>query len=241
MMSSAKGFQASKGLIIAGTTPCCGKTTFTTGLALSLAEVGVKVLAVKPLSFSADPDDVTDQQFMDRITGQMSGMTSITVPSPLAVTSKHWGKILEMCRQAPYPVLFELPGTEASPLQLAGDSLKDIVDLHRELGYPVLLVNARDRHCIARVRPALTYLESAGVPVVGWVGVGVSEQGAKGWDEQVYWLSHAYDVPFLGTLSFSPSISVERVQQGNLGNLTGAGIDLLPIHQALGVVLMGSK
>jgi len=44
-------------------------------------------------------------------------------------------------------------------------------------------------------------------------------------------------VPYLGCVKFSPSISVVRVNQGNLIRLVNEGVSLAPISQATGLTL----
>lgn len=53
------------------------------------------------------------------------------------------------------------------------------------------------------------------------------------WDEDVLYITHRFSLPYLGELSYSPSINVELGYQGNLIHQAETGIDLLPVQMAL--------
>ena len=57
------------------------------------------------------------------------------------------------------------------------------------------------------------------------------------WEQDVLFLRGHTDIPYLGEIAYSPSISVEALQQGNLCRITELGVDLLPIQQALNLLV----
>ena len=110
----------------------------------------------------------------------------------------------------------------------------DVVALSKILGLPILLVTPYSDALISQIAPAITYLQAHHADVVGWTGV-QTEPGIlpSHWEAEGLYLAQQYHLHCLGTLPYSPSISVEGMQQGNLIRMTENNIDLLPIQQAI--------
>ncbi len=235
------GVLLTDGLIVASTHPGSGKTVMTAGLAGAIAEAGLRVQAIKPLEFTRGTRKrQPDQEFMNRLLKPMQLTEIITAPTACEVTPVEWSRILHICRSLAYPVLIEMPGAVATPLSVCGGQVRDVTDLALDLNVPVLLVTPKSGHLIENITPVLAYLQSREVEITGWVAVetrALEKSLFPRWDEEVFYITHRFSVPYLGELAYSPSINVELAYQGNLVHQAETGIDLLPVQMALRPVL----
>jgi len=229
------------GLLIAGATPRCGKTIVAAGIMGVLLDLGFKTQAVKPLifsekTFSERADQINpDQAYLDMIENgrAMQRVETVLASSPYEVNTLLWNRMMENCKKSVYPLVIESPGTVAQPLRMDGNVFIDAVDWSLLLELPILLTVRKSPQVIADLAPALAYLYEGEADVIGWVAVETRPEPYAHWDEDRFLISREYDTPFLGEITWSPSISVEMRQQGNLLKLTEAGVDLLPIQQAM--------
>ncbi len=229
--------QPIEGLVIAGTRPRCGKTVLTAGIAGTMRSVGLQVQTVKPLTFSEIEKPNLDQAFLDLINRPLQAVTPICAPSPHELSTLDWNRVIDICRKMAYPTLIESPGTVAAPLKFQDQEVVDVGDFARVLGVKILLVTPKSPHLYSELVPALVYLLEQGANVIGWAGIETQPVHTPHWDVETLYISNRYRVPFLGELPYSPSISVEAMQQGNLIRLTEAGVDLLPIQSAMNMLI----
>lgn len=227
------------GLVVAGVGPRCGKTVACAGLAGAMSALGFRVQAIKPFAF--EPPVALrpghDAQFFEKVLPPLQAVELFSAESAFAVGPLQWNRLLETCRGMAYPYILEYPGTVASPLRFAEDEAQDAVDLAQALGLPLLLVVARQPDIIGAMLPALNYLWHKDATTVGWLAVETSPAHLPHWEEEVLYLSRQHPIPCLGEIAYSPSISVEALQQGNIIRTTESGVDLLPLQQALGVTV----
>ncbi|WP_373532015.1 dethiobiotin synthase [Vampirovibrio sp.] len=228
-----------RGLLVTGTHAQCGKTVVCAGLAGVLNDLGFTAQAIKPFSFQPE---VTirggyEQAFLDRLNPPRQALDLFSKPSPLKMSKQDWQQLQEICRKRIYPYLLESPGSVASPIRFVENELSDSVDLAKALEIPMLLVTQKKPDLIGTLAPMLAYLWSKDATVVGWLAVESQPTHAPDWDEEVFFLRGHSDIPYLGEIAYSPSISVEALQQGNLLRNTELGVDLLPIQQALNLLV----
>lgn len=227
-----------EGLMIVSTTPRCGKTVITAGIASALLQEGLQVQAIKPLDFR--PPMVIrqslDQPFLNKATRTLQQIDPIEVESPYDLSNMNWARVVETARKMVFPALIEPPGTIGAALRHEGGSVIDAIELAKLLGIPVLIVTPKSPTLLEQAAPAFAYLQQrqGDIPLgIGWVGVESKPTQAPYWDNEAFYLSGQYRLPCLGTLPYSPHISVESMQIGDLTELTAMAIDLLPLQQAL--------
>lgn len=231
-----------KGVLIAGTGARCGKTVAAAGLAGVLNELGFRIQAVKPLSFipKVSVRGEHDNLFFQKILPPLENVETIAAESPATLTPIDGQRLVEGCGKRVYPYLLETPGGLASPLKLGPGQLLTAVDLAKALNLPLLLVTPRQPDLLGALLPAFAYLEAQQADCIGWLSVETAPVQVPDWEEQVFYLSQARPVPYLGEIAYSPSISVEALQQGNLLRTTEQGLDLFPLQQALDLMIAPS-
>lgn len=226
------------GVLIAGASRQCGKTVVTTGIAAALGQSGVRVQAYTPLVF-AKPTSLTarhEQLFINTVTGQYMASESLLADSAETVTVPEWNRLMETCGTFPYPVLLDCPGQIATPWAFIKNQLQDVANVAKSLDMPVLLVAKGDQTFLESTRLALTFLMAQGARPIGFIRVATQpEDRPEAWSALM--VSQQFQLPFLGDLPYSPSVSVLAGQQGNLIRLTEESIDLLPLQYAMGVHL----
>lgn len=228
-----------RGLLVTGTHARCGKTVVSAGLAGVLSDLGFSAQAIKPFSFQPE---VTircgyEQAFFDRLNSPIQHLDLFSKPSPLKVTTMDWRQLQETCRKRVYPYILESPGSVASPIRFMDHDMADSVDLAKALEIPMLLVTQKKPDLIGTLAPVFAYLWSKDARVIGWLAVETQPTQTPDWDEEVFFLRGHSDIPYLGEIAYSPSISVEALQQGNLFRSVELGVDLLPIQQALNLLV----
>ena len=228
-----------RGLIVTGTHAKCGKTIACAGLAAVLHDLGFNAQALKPLAFQPKITlrRAYEQAFFDRVIPSMQVMDVLTAESPRGVSPIEYQRLIEICRKRVYPYLLETPGNIATPIRFSSQEVLDAVDLAEMLGLPILVVTSKRKDLIGALAPGLAYLSRRDANVVGWMAVETEPTETPDWDYETLYLRTQYEFPFLGEILYSPSISVETLQQGNLQRLTEIGVDLLPIQQALDLLL----
>ena len=228
------------GLLVVGTHRGCGKTVATAGLTAAMQDNGLTFQAIKPLEFAPSNSVIQtrDQDYMNRVTKVPQIPDNMVLANAHRMTNMDWNRLLHIMRTMTFPCLIEAPGTAASPLYYRNDELKDATALAHELNIKMLLVTHCSPYMIDNISPMITYLRSRQADLIGWMAVQTRDQTYA--DEYQYWqqdvdsISREYQLPYLGVIGYSPSISVEQGHQGNLIAQVQQGVDLFPIQLAAG-------
>lgn len=232
------------GLSIVGCDFACGKTAFLTGLACSLQEEGMASRAIKPICTGDKRSAEAELTFISTITH-----TPLNYPVQYMVASGslkqfEFAEAVRVALASGDMTLVELPGSAALPLSLAGcpgSAWKDTCDFACEIGYPTVVVARYDHSTVEKLILNATYLQSRGLKVIGLVAVKTRPEAlpaeiilpeAMGIASQ-----EKLAVPYLGSVEYSPSVSVEHVNQGNVIKTTSQAIDLLPVITALNLTV----
>ncbi len=228
-----------RGLLVTGAHPKSGKTVACAGLAGVFDELGFPTQAIKPLSFQPmlSIRKGFEQTFFDRVIPPRQAIEVFSAESPLALKPLEWQHLIEICRKRIYPYILETPGNVASPIRYVQNEMYDSVDLSKALEIPMLVVTAKQPDLIACLAPVFAYLWHRDASAIGWLAVETAPTTAPDWDSEILYLRSHYNIPYLGEIAYSPSISVEALQQGNLLRHTELGVDLLPIQQALNLLI----
>lgn len=246
---AGRSLHAPRGLIVTGAQARCGKTVVCAGLAGVMRELGFLVQAIKPMVF-LPPTDIRrgyEQAYFDRVTGfpNEPGRQKVEVfsaHSPHTVEPAQWRHLVSLCHKRGAPYVLETPGNLATPICAGYSETLDVKDLADALALPVLLVVQKQADILSVLPPVLAYAAHRSIPLIGWVAVETepaktSTFSFDTWQEDLLYLSRCSNIPYLGEIPFSPSISVETLHQGNLFRLTEMGLDLFPIQQALDVAI----
>jgi dethiobiotin synthetase len=155
-----------------------GKTTTTCAIARSLVAAGRSVLAIKAIEPWCDGGfvDVEDGVRLARATGQTEPKAALVrvrgqMPLPLAVEAfgnVDWGALIQRLRTYARTVevtLVEGVANLLTPLTFE----KNLLDLARELGAPVLLVSGDHSHETQHSLAARLACEKYRVPLIGQV------------------------------------------------------------------------
>lgn len=234
----------SNGLTIIGTEAGCGKTVFMTGLAAMLRQQGVALGAVKPISFASKDRAESEISFICSISGTPRNYATTVISSAKNLSEAQWEHSLSIGRDSSQFMFVETPGGCASPMSFEQNSVgtlahswKDTRDFARELGYSCVIVAHHNQDAIEKLVLAYSYLHD--LPITGMVTVETQADEGKVLEskltrtEVALLLASRTNVPYLGCLKFSPSISVPRVNQGNLIKVISEGVDLLLILKSL--------
>lgn len=163
--------------------------------------------------------------------------------------------MVETCGSAVTPICFETgididSRDTAQSKQRSGQSSgqksvssgfhwRDSRDLALELGFPVIIVARHNQEAIEKLILTHNYLTTGGVNVSGLVtvectpGEGAVLEARLTRSDLELLLATRIAAPYLGALKYSPSISVTRVNQGNLVKVLENGVDLLAFRRAL--------
>ncbi|HEY9870899.1 MAG TPA: dethiobiotin synthase [Candidatus Obscuribacterales bacterium] len=235
--------RSAPGLVVVGTEPGCGKTVVATGLAAVLQEEGFAARAIKPILIGQSQECQAELSFMSSITRTVLDYPTHLMRAPGLLSSFGWAEALRVCRSGTQCTIVELPGSAATPLTSADGNWKDNADLVKELDWPCLVVTCAGPDAMEKLLLNTVYLQSRGATVVALVTVetgsdfspprqgGRVELAPAGVPEIA--LQERTGVPYIGNLRYSASISVPRVNQGNLIKTTSACLDLLPVIKAL--------
>lgn len=226
-------------ILVLGTDAQCGKTVFTAGLAAVFTQSGFRMQAFKPLSLLAYTMGTDDQAFLNHVTQQYMQANTLFFPSAWEVSLPQWNKLLTQCQQFPYPCLIEGPGQIATPWRKQDHDLKDGLDAATALEAGILLIGKAEPLFLEKMRLAIAFAQTRATQILGFSYI--YTQAPQDNDLQIpqdaWYLSQQTGVPFLGTIPYSPSISVERLNPGNLITLIQNNIDLLPLQMQIGVTL----
>jgi len=234
------------GLTILGTETGCGKTAFMTGMTAILRQEGLPVRAIKPVCIGTRERSEAELSFISSITGTPRSYPAVFVPSPKSLSNAQWSQALSICLNAKDLTMVETPGSLASAMSFEQSnacglaySWKDSTDFAVELHFPVIIVAKHNEQAIERLILAWSYARAQGLAVAGMVTVETASGEGRAMEAKLtrsevnLLLNSRTSAPYLGCLKYSPSISVHRVNQGNLVKMTEAGLDLLPIYQAI--------
>jgi dethiobiotin synthetase len=234
------------GMTFLGTEVGCGKTAFMTGLTAILRQEGMPARAVKPVCIGPRERSEAELSFICSITGTPRSYPAAFVPSAKNLSNAQWSQALSICFNAKDLTMVETPASLSSAMSFEQSntcglaySWKDSTDFAVELGFPVILVAKHNAEAVERLVLAWSYARTQGLTVAGMVTVETTNGEGKAFEAKLtrsevnLLLNSRTSTPYLGCLKFSPSISVHRVNQGNLVKMTESGIDLLAIRQAL--------
>jgi dethiobiotin synthetase len=232
LLTTSRGPQ---GIMVVGTSARCGKTVACAGLAGALSQLGFRIQAMKPLGFTPKVSITSTREslFFNKVLLPIEPVETIWAESAHQLTVKHWQRVMELCQRRNYDYLLEAPGQLASPLRYVQGDAFDATDWAQALQTPLLIVTPKQPEVIAVMATAFSYLWRKNASVLGWIAVECAPSSLPYWDADVLYLTQQYQVPYLGEIAYSPSISVEACQQGNLIRTTEMGVDLLPIQQSL--------
>ena len=238
------GTLVQKGLTIIGTEAGCGKTVFMTGLSALLRQQGVDVRAVKPIVLGTKERAESEISFICSISGTPRNYPASIISSAKNLSEAQWGQSLSVGHDSSRFTFVETPGGCASPMSFEqsnvgtlAHSWKDTRDFARELGYPCIIVAHHNQEAIEKLVLAYSYMQE--LPITGMVTVETQANEGKVLEskltrtEVALLLTSRTKAPYLGCLKFSPSISVPRVNQGNLIKVISEGVDLLLILKSL--------
>jgi dethiobiotin synthetase len=238
---SGKRPQDAHGLIVTGTQARCGKTVLCAGLVGVLRELGFRAQAIKPLAF-LPPLTIRrsfEQTYFDRLSPPLQPVDTLSAESPHAIEVRDWRRLIELCRKRAHPYILETPGGLSTPIRVTGEETLDAVDLAAALELPLLLAARKEEDILAVLPPVFAYAALRQAPLIGWVAVETEPPppgaAVTAWPQDLAYLNRYCNVPYLGEIPFSASVSVEALRQGNLFRITETGVDLLPIQQALNV------
>lgn len=234
------------GMTILGTEAGCGKTAVMTGLSALLRQNGHSIRAVKPVSLGPRERCEAELSFICSITGTPRSYPATFVPSARQLSHAQWAQALSICLNSTDLTMVETPASLSSAMsfEMSEDgsmaySWKDSTDFARELNFPVIIVARHNEEAVERLILAWSYARVQGLTIAGLVtvetanGQGLALEAKLTRSEVNLLLKSRTGAPYLGCLKFSPSISVPRVNQGNLVKMTSEGIDMLAVQQAL--------
>lgn len=231
------------GILVFGTESGCGKTVVTTGLACALKEEGFPVRAVKPMVLGSKKGSEAELAFISSISHTPVSYPVQFMEHPGGLASFGWAESLRVLVSGTDTTIAELPGSAATPLTRTLGSWKDNTDFGADLRWPSLIVASAAPDTLEKLILNAAYLTSRRLPVIGLVIVETvpdsfgSVYAGLPPESLGIALQERTKVPYLGCLGHSPSISVPRVNQGNLIKTTSNGLDLLPIIKALNLRL----
>ncbi len=232
-----------QGLIIFGGESFSGKTVLMTGLCAALQDEGHTVKAIKPVCIGSRLAVEAELSFISRICLSKIDYPVSLLGGPGRLSEAEWAQTIGAARNSPRVTLLELPGSCATPLSFVEDKRqfwRDGADLSVELGWPCLLVV---RYGLKTVEQFLLNAESLilrGADLIGLVAVETTADSHQGLypDNLGLALSERVQVPFLGCIPYSQSISVLDQSQGNLKKLVANSLDLLPVMKRLELPLL---
>ena len=219
---------------ITGTGTDVGKTFVTAGIALKCVEAGIKTALVKPVQTGTDdyPADVTTISRMVDGLYPLPHDTAVPFEFKFAA-SPHLAARLEnrplstadvvaACRRAetvPGPELLLFEGAGGLYVPLNGHDT--MLDLIRELNYPVILVCPTGLGAINYAMLSVMALRNCGAKIAGIVFNGMPEQPDPIAEDNINTIARMSGVPILATI---PRLH-GRIDQPRL-SLAFAGLDV---------------
>jgi len=237
---------ANPGLTVMGTESGCGKTAIMTGLTAAFRQQGLAIRAVKPVCLGQRDRSEAELSFISSITGTPRNYPATFAASAKNLSYAQWSQALSICLNTTHLTMVETPGSLATPMSFEQSdprdptcSWKDSTDFAVELHFPVLIVAKHNEEAIEKLVLAWSYASTHSLVVAGLVtvetanGEGRALESKLSRSEVSLILNSRTSVPYLGCLKYSPSISVPRVNQGNLVKMTETGVDTLVVRKAL--------
>lgn len=234
------------GVVVMGTEAGCGKTVFMTGLSSALREEGFPTRAIKPFVIGSRRDAENELAFISSITHTPVNYPIVVIEKPTAVQEGNWQQAAMMTTSRQHLTFVEMPGSPATPIAFdqtsagtIGSSWKDSASFAGDLGLPCILIAKHNKDALEKIMLAAAFLRSRDIPLVGVGTVETAECSPANElkmtksELELAILNHAR-TQYIGAIEFSPSISVPRVNQGNLIKNTSAGVDLLLVLRNLG-------
>lgn len=216
-----------------------------TGLAATLKDEGFTARAIKPIHLGLKSSAWPELNFISTISKTALDYDVQYIETPGALPALGWSQAIKVCRSGTELVLAELPASCATPLCKLKElpaRCTDARDFANELDWPCLLVAKAGVDTLEKLVLNAAYLSSQ-CRVIGMVIVETEANPPRdSWvtsarESIEIGLAERTGLPFLGCLRYSPSISVPKINQGNLIKTTSAALDLLPIIKALNLRL----
>ena len=241
------------GVAVFGTEAGCGKTIFMTGLSAALRDEGFPTRAIKPFVLGARRDAENELAFISAITHTPVNYPIVIMDKTSAVQEGNWQQAANMTTSRQHLTFVELPGSPATPIMFEhthdgslGSSWKDAASFACDLGLPCILIAKHNKDALEKIMLAASYLQSRDARLVGVGTVETMEYGSANElkltkSELELAIMNNAKTHYLGAIEYSPSISVPRVNQGNLIKVTAAGVDLLHVLRSLGAPASLSK
>ncbi|MGD9581431.1 MAG: AAA family ATPase [Vampirovibrionia bacterium] len=223
-----------KGLIVTSPTQNAGKTVISAGLAISMLSSGLSAEAVKPLSYGTEDNDIV---YFAKITNRNVYYDCTLLDDWHMANTTHWNKLVHICKNFTYPVFLETPGCVSTPLKSDGEYY-DCTDLAKTLDWPVLLTINCAYKPYETAAQALLYLKQKDANVLGFMFTCSKNYSIEQIEEISGQLFINTGYPCLGIIPYSPSISVEELNKGNIIKLIQEYVDLHPIQTALDLLLL---
>jgi len=234
------------GVVVMGTEAGCGKTIFMTGLSAALRDEGFPTRAIKPFVLGARRDAESEIAFISSITHTPVNYPIVIIDKPSAIQDSSWQQAAMMTTSRQHLTFVEMPGSPATPLAYEitgagtiGTAWKDSANFACDLGLPCILVAKHNKDALEKISLAANFLRSRDARLVGVGTVETNEYGSQHElkltkSELELAILNCSGSHYLGAIEYSPSISVPRVNQGNLIKATSAGVDLLHVLRSLG-------
>jgi dethiobiotin synthetase len=227
------------GLIIMGTEGGCGKTALMCGLACALQAKNIPTRAIKPLILGSRKSAEPELNFIQSVTRTPIKYPLQYLERPTSIHKTNWHNTILVSHSKTELTLIEVPGAPAAPICYDETHIgtllptwRDASDLAIEFQLPVLLVAKHASDCVEKLVTNAYYLTMHNIFVAGLVTVEVSEglgqevEGRMSRQDFALGLYSRTQIPYLGCLKYSPTISVPRVNPGELVKLTSNGLDL---------------
>lgn len=234
---SLTGSAAGGALLLVGCEPACGKTVIGAGLAAVLAEQGVPARVVKPLRIGAVRPESSEMRFIRSIASTEVDYEIRCLDFPPCLDDGR-ELILGATRPGSFTIV-EIPGTAATPVDINLGAWTSVGEMVAITGLPCLLVCRYSIDALERLDLFYRYLYGCGADVVALVMVETSKNDATimndrlSRDDLQILLTNRIGLPFLGVLSYSSSLSVPLVSQGNLKKNIEKDLDLLALRQCV--------
>lgn len=241
---------AHSGLTVLGTERGCGKTVLMTGLVGLMRQQHLAVRAVKPIAFGPRDRCNSENNFISSVTATPANFPHVFAASARHLNPGNWSQALSVSLHESGFTAVELPESCASPLMFERTEVgtiahkwRDCSDFALELGFAVVLVARHNEFALEKIIMAVEHIQRKGLTVAGAItcetkmGEGRDLEATYQRNDLDRLIRSAVGVPYLGCVKFSPSISVVRVNQGNLIRLVNEGVSLAPISQATGLTL----
>jgi dethiobiotin synthetase len=217
-----------RGIFVTGTDTGVGKTVACAALLAGLARANVRAVGMKPVAAGRPPgggpnEDVVALAAAGNVDAPLHdrnpfALTEAVAPHLVAAREGVTldldviaGAYARLCRSADV-VVVEGAGGPLVPL----DDRRDMLDIARRLGLPVLLVVGVRLGCLSLARMSALAIRSRGLVLAGWVA---SRIDPRMWfaDENVAWLSRELPAPLVADLRADPAPPLGREALGALG------------------------